>query len=287
MKISNKKLKEIIHNIIQRTINKSNIGANENILSYWDLTKLTQKQLMFLGMDLRLFLEFQNYDNKIIYNNGHINIDENLERKTKDVEYVKKYLFKNLGLKDWQFSERQGANDVQLIMLVGDIGMNIDIITKAMETMGWFQSYITKSQNINGINIRCIAFDPIYQDKINDEVRDGWNYLYHLTPSENIESILLNGIIPSSKNKLFHYPNRVYLLKPTVTHNEVVNLAKRLASQYSKQNGQYALFQIDLNKTHNSVDFSYDPRYQNGVYTYQKIPKDAIIDYITIDLNSN
>ena len=287
MKISIKKLKKIIHNTIQRTINESNIGANENILSYWDLTKLTQKQLMFLGMDLRLFLEFQNYDNKIIYNNGHINIDENVERKTKDVEYVKNYLFKNLGLKEWQFNERQGANNVQLIMLVGDVEMNIDIITKTMETMGWFQSYITKPQNINGISIRCIAFDPIFQDKIKDEVRDKWNYLYHLTPSENIESILLNGIIPSSKNKLFHYPNRVYLLKPTVTHNEVVSLTKRLASQCTNQNGRYALFQIDLNKTPKNVEFSYDPRYQNGVYTYQKIPKNAIIDYITIDLNSN
>lgn len=91
MKISIKKLKEIIRNTIQCTINESNIAANENILSYWDLAKLTQKQLMFLGMDLRLFLEFQNYDNKIIYNNGYINIDENVERKTKDVEYVKKY----------------------------------------------------------------------------------------------------------------------------------------------------------------------------------------------------
>jgi hypothetical protein len=287
MKISIKKLKEIIRDTIQHTINESNIATNENILSYWDLAKLTQKQLMFLGMDLRLFLEFQNYDNKIFYNNGRINIDENVERKTKNVEYVKNYLFKNLGLKDWQFSERQGTNDVQLIMLVGDVGMNIDIITKAMETMGWFQSYITKPQKINGINVRCIAFDPIYQDKIKDEVRDEWNYLYHLTPSENIESVLSNGIIPSSKNKLFHYPNRVYLLKPTVTHNEVVSLAKRLASQCSIQNGRYALFQIDLNKAPKNVDFSYDPRHQNGVYTYQQIPKDAIIDYITIDLSNN
>ena len=196
-------------------------------------------------------------------------------------------MFKNLGLKDWQFSERQGANDVQLIMLLGDVGMNIDIITKAMETMGWFQSYITKPQNINGISVRCVAFDPTYQDKIKDEVRGEWNFLYHLTPSENIESILLNGIIPSSKNKLFHYPNRVYLLKPTVSHNEVVNLVKRLSSQSGKQNEQYALFQIDLNKTPKNVEFSYDPRYQNSVYTYQKIPKDAIVEYITIDLSDN
>lgn len=76
-------------------------------------------------------------------------------------------------------------------------------------------------------------------------------------------------------------------MKPTVSHNEVVNLVKRLSSQSGKQNEQYALFQIDLNKTPKNVEFSYDPRYQNGVYTYQKIPKDAIVEYITIDLSDN
>ena len=102
--------------------------------------------------------------------------------------------------------------------------------------------------------------------------------MYHISPFVNKDSILKNGLIPTSRNNKFDYPPRVHLLMPSLSDNQLRNIARQLydADNNPDNDGTYCLFQIDVNKLPIDIDFYFDGRYEKGVYTKQIIPRDAI-----------
>lgn len=154
--------------------------------------------------------------------------------------------------------------------------------------MGWSKSYVTPVGIYKGVPCRAISFDPIFQKSIQDIIR-GWRFLYHISPIANKDSILKNGLIPSSKNNRFDYTPRIYLLKPILSDDKLRWIATELysADNSSNNNGTYCLFLIVVNKIPQDVDFFFGPRYENGIYTKQSIPSSAINGCHTFNIFNN
>ena len=235
---------------------KQNKSKSEdfNIEDYWDIDSYSEEQIRSIYTDLSVFIYGNNFGEPLQMFNGKLKVYESSTEHTLPYKEVKEELKKSLHFLDWQIREESGANGIKLILLYSDIGENVNIIIEKMKLMGWSKSYITPVRIINGVPIRAISFDPIYQDSIKDIIRK-WRYLYHISPFVNKDSILKNGLIPTSRN-----------------------IARQLydADNNPDNDGTYCLFQIDVNKLPIDIDFYFDGRYEKGVYTKQIIPRDSI-----------
>lgn len=92
-------------------------------------------------------------------------------------------------------------------------------------------------------------------------------FLYHVTLKSNQSKIERIGLVPKSKNKRANHNDRIYL-----GFDEIIT--KNLSYQF-KEKGAYILLRIDTNglniKIYDDPDFT-----ENGVYTYDNIPKSNI-----------
>jgi hypothetical protein len=247
------------------------------IEDFWNLSSLTKSQIKSLDTDLSTFIYGNEYGNTLQYVDGKPIIYESYEKRTYSIEEVKKELMSKFYFHDWQIREQQGANNIKLILLFSQRNQNAQVVISEMETLGWSKSYITPQVTINGVPIIAISFDPMYQPSINSTVRQ-WAYLLHLSPSYNKNGILKNGLLPFSKNSKFDYPPRLHFLKPTIPQMKLYEIGKQLcqANKDSRNNGDYSLFRIDLDKVSEDIVFYFDPRYEYGIYTKQEIPSNAI-----------
>lgn len=277
--LNERQLKNIIKEAIKHTLKeiKQNNDNAFKIEDYIDLNSLSDEQLQSANTDLSIFLYGNGLGESIQIIDGKIKIYETSNNYTLPYEEVKEELKKKFKLDDWQIIDDIGANKVKLILVYSDIGNNSKILIEKMKLIGWYKSYITPSRLIRGIPFRAISFDPIYQESINELVRS-WRFLYHISPIANKESISKNGLIPSSQNKKFDYPPKVHLLKPWHSDKQLLGVARQLyAADNSQSNdGTYCLFQVAINKIPEEVEFYFDPRYEDGVYTKQTIPSQAI-----------
>lgn len=282
--INEKRLREMVRNVIKEELNNEDFKIN--ISDFWELNSLTKEQLMQLSLDFRLFLSFPDFNDNLYYDDEQdkITLYEQAENVTKSYSQVKNYLMRRLGMQDWMIQQTKGCNGFRLIILVSNIGVNPKILVKVMENLGWFNSRISPPKRVNGITIECMSFDPMYQKPLTNDIRSRWNWLYHISPIENKESILQKGLIPSSKNKIFKYPNRIYLLKPSITQKEMETATNKLWCANGKpNNGIYTVFKIILKKVPNEVEFYNDPRFSKGVFCNNAIPNKAIVAIGEID----
>jgi hypothetical protein len=284
------RLKEYIKKEVLKILQEHKEGTNKEIIpfrieDFWELSSLTKEQIQSLNTDLSVFVYGNGYGEAMQYINGELVIRESAENRTHTFEEVKKELKTKLNFQDWQIKEQQGSNNIKLILLFSIISQNPQIVVSEMETLGWSKSYMTPQAIIRGIPIVAISFDPLYQPSIKSTVRQ-WKYILHLSPWYNKDSILKNGLIPSSKNSFFKYPPRLYLLKPTIPQMELHRIGKRLSETNTNpsNNGDYCLFQINLDNVPEDTDFYFDPRYKYGIYTRQTIQTDAITYLYTINM---
>lgn len=285
------KLKEYIKEEVSKILQEHKENTNKEIIpfrieDFWDLSSLTKEQIQSLNTDLSVFVYGNSYGEALQYVNNKLKIYESAEKRTYTYEEVKKELKAKFYFQDWQIKEQQGANNIKLVLVFSLINQNSQIIVSEMETLGWTKSYITPQTIVNNIPIVAISFDPLYQPSIKSTVRQ-WKYLLHLSPSYNKDSILKNGLIPSSKNSQFDYPPRLHFLKPTIPQMELYGIGKQIcqANTNPLNNGDYCLFRIDLDKVSEDIEFYFDPRYEYGIYTKQTIHSDAIVYLYTIKMN--
>lgn len=157
-----------------------------------------------------------------------------------------------------------------------------DLLSKmkrAMSTFGYFLS-LPKEENIKINNWNTLKFEKKFQENVSEQLRNEESILYHLTPKYNKDDILKCGLSPRSKNSLFSYPNRLYLIRGSVDE-DVIKKTAWMLDYYNKSNGNkdfYTLFVIDLNLIPNDVVFYNDPNFTDGVYTTDYIKPNAIID---------
>ena len=289
IKLTESKLREMVSEVLQEIINE-----NFNISDYINLNELTDDDIRYLKIPLSFHLKGAGYDAELLnYIDENYNVlktplfeSDNIEI-TQPYEKVKYELQRVLGLKEWQIHEEVRANKVKLILLLMDISNNADIVIKQMNLLGWTKSQIRK-EIFNDLPFVAISFDPMFQENVFYELKENnIKYLFHCTPQYNVNNILKQGLLPKSLNSRFDYPDRVHLIKGNVNDKIIIGLAKLLYKNNNNplNNGMYSILRINVNNLPDNFSLFYDPRFEYGYYTKEKIPANAIELYADINFN--
>lgn len=160
------------------------------------------------------------------------------------------------------------------------IGHNDTLIESDMNKMGYFLSKRGDVIDVQGMKFQILQFEPLsqLQEDITEQIKTDFDTLYHWTPLYNVAKILSDGLIPYSKNSVFRYPPRIYLMEGNSTDQQRLYFGRILCASNTNPNntGQYALLSIDLQNLDESIRFYYDPNSEIGIYTEQPIPNDKI-----------
>lgn len=270
-----------IHKIVEKVVRKVLQNANNLYMSVSDvvdLDKIPFSQLQQINIDLRDILYGFRFEGGVTSDGNKLDINENVENKTEEPNNVKTELMGKFIFFDWQFIVTTTKNGIQLILVYADDDVNGDILCKKMKFFGWSKSYELKPKEKNGIVVRAIGFDPMYQEAI-DDVKERWKVLYHLSPKYNEETIMKNGLVPSTRNKFFKYPPRIYMVTPNIPMSELEKLASKLNKfEKNTENGEvFTIYRIKTNMIPDNVELFYDPRFDYGVYSTKPIPTSAIV----------
>ena len=113
-------------------------------------------------------------------------------------------------------------------------------------------------------------------------------YLHHITLRHNLKHIEKKGLLPSSKNDQFKYPDRIYFLI-TNDFRDVVATATMLSINREDDSDQnYIDIIIDLNKINPDIKFYLDPNIEenDSLYTMDNITPQAIDNVIGVPIMS-
>lgn len=275
-KLTEKELKNIIMESIKEYVNKNDLTISLinklNMMPKETLDEMFVRQQIFrfqpIGFGSPLFLSHR------------LNINENVNESV-PLETVRKEILYSYNLQPWQFEIRKHENNIKVGIVIPAIEEFPEKIEKDMKTMGYFKSkeeiYVLNNRKYN-----IMQFEPLFQPNVRDNGKiDG--VLMHVTPSSNIDNIKKYGLIPSSKNTEFYYPNRVYFLLNGFTISEIRRIAKGLKLT-SGSKDDYSLLIINMFKIPNEVELHYDPNMPNSVYTEKTVPSSAIEKIIPLKI---
>lgn len=155
----------------------------------------------------------------------------------------------------------------------------VDGLLKLTNNLGWFPSWIHSGmyhgkwnkKAIGGSNYFEITFEAKYDEEIVENIPE---YVYHVTPSQNVEKILKFGLVPKSRSKASYHPERVYLLTKIG-----LGTARDLAEMFAQKTGilNWSLLKIDTSLIPGDYIRLYkDPNFSKGSYTLNNIPPQAI-----------
>ena len=268
--ITKKELKHIISEIVNRVLEKKT--ANTNI----DISDIDINVLRDAYRDLRLTPKVTSFDDILSDLPG---LNENFGDVLPADEVVekirKKYYFSSDLVK-----KVEAENKISVYVVIALVGINVTLIERDMDKMGYFLGLKQPPQTVNGMTFQVLQFEP-KSEKQNDEtelIKSKYKMLFHWTPLYLYDIIMKNGLIPDCKNGLYRFPPRIYLIKGDSTPTELYNLGQKLCSINgdSRNNGEYALLGIDITKLEDNVCFYLDPNSDIGVYTEDKIPSNII-----------
>ena len=217
----------------------------------------------------------------MINENGSFLLYENTPSRTYSVKEVTNEAWSKLGLQPGFVVSQIAENKIETCVLLLDKFDNKNFVIEGMKAFGW--SYAYEMDTVyNNRNILVISFDPMFQDVVNEEIKN-CSLLKHWTLFYNFNSIMQNGLIPKSNNFIFSYPPKIHLIKGTADKNEILKIGKMLcnANHDSRNDKNYVLLNINAKDLLDKIDFFYDPRYEWGYYTKQPIDK----QYISKNMN--
>lgn len=150
--------------------------------------------------------------------------------------------------------------------------------------------YNVKAQPLSkDVSIMVIEIEARYND-IDVQLQDT---LYHVTPLENVKSIVSNGIIPHSNSKEFKYPDRVYLFNKHSIQTVEDYGASKILSNHMSSSRKFCIIQVNGKKIRESdqyksgkltfyadVTFTDDTSNDAAVFTYDIIPREFFIDKV-------
>lgn len=185
-------------------------------------------------------------------------------------------------LTDEQIRLMKRMNDIVVILLVGNIGNNIELIVRDMDKCGYF---VANRKDIRDSSDRLwsqIAFEPYVTQNIFDKVKEMGTFI-HLTPEKNVEDIKKNGITAhAKKSTLYNYPERAYFFTNDMYPNHLRQVARSFASA---KDGilNWIVCIIDSDLISDDMRFYYDPNQEEGFFTYQEIAPEWIIRYVPLE----
>lgn len=204
----------------------------------------------------------------------------------KTINYVKK-LF---NIPDDSIRESEGAIMITIIVPKQNNMTTLNKLIRAMQLCGYFLSVsmMDAIKNLGGLET-TLQFEEKYDQKMKNEILKDEKELLHITQSKNVDKIKSIGLTPSSINKLFDYPERIYLLKGSIPHEDIINLAEMPATIYNlhNENGKidydYSVLHLDLSRIPDTVRLFPDLDYESyGLYTIDNIPPSAITNINTL-----
>lgn len=166
-------------------------------------------------------------------------------------------------------------------------------IDSRMAMCGWFlanEDYVEESfpgivQDVPKLQGHILLqYEPLHQDTISNfqqkiNIKKGY---YHITPSIYLSKIKKVGLCPKHKDKMFQYPDRIYLFG----NKEDFELKSEMLHAYEtnkEYKGEYSCLRIDPTKC--DVKIYDDPNMDGGYYTTDNIPPAAIEEIMRITIN--
>lgn len=205
--------------------------------------------------------------------------------RTLSPEEVKRELSIAFSINGWQIHSRTECNNVEVLVLISNIGNNKKSIIDSLTNFGWF--FVGEQDVIlNNVNWIILSFDPIFQEDISG-IFVNIQKILHWTPCYNLNDIKENGLVPKAENKLGMHPDRVYFFTGNSNIDIVINFGKSLYehNQNINNDGQYALLSVKTSDLR-GIKFSYDPRAEQSYYTYETIKPDIINVEMIYDFKS-
>lgn len=172
----------------------------------------------------------------------------------------------------------------------------IDGLVKYLNTLGYFAAtfkVLEKNQevspdnykNFNDIKDASSVIDNAQQvwieieAKYDDSTEDAPSFFYHLTSKSALDKIKKQGLVPRSKSKKSHHPDRIYIV-------DDLRSLSQLLIQFSEIEGKdlsdYVVLKIDYNLTSKPKIYN-DPNFLSlGYYVVDNIPPTAIVDVIEV-----
>lgn len=277
------KIDELIKNIIKENINKL-INNDGN----FDISQIDINTLKSIYWDFRLTPSLNCYDYPL--NDNPLLCEERGDIVEPDE--VVHLIQQKYNLPSQMIWKRESYHQIYVYIITAVIGENDKKIENDMQKLGYYLGSRGKIQTIQDMQFQVLQFEPNSEKltDVTDEIKNKTDYLLHWTPEYNIEHILNNGLIPSSQNCIFSYPNRIYLIYDK-DETEINLLGKKLCyyNKNPKNNGIYCLLRIDISKINDDVKFYYDSNTKTGIFTEQSIPSDIIqiLKYYNFNKNSH
>lgn len=246
---------------------------NARVEDYFDLNTITKQKIISITSDMRIFFQmkyYESYDDFIKRERIYESADYTLP-----ITKLKNEL-KKLGFKSWQISSQTMFNKNRVAILYVDISQNTDIIKTEMESFSWDFSDISKKFKLHGEICRMMTFDPSYPHNISKDVFK-YNYIYYITPKENLSFILDEGLLPKCENDAFKYKPKLHLIKDKTSKDKISYLGWQLYNETKKNiNGEYVVLRISVNKLSKNLVFYGDTRCEYGITTRCLIPVNTI-----------
>lgn len=209
--------------------------------------------------------------------------------KTYPIDKSINYIVRKYGLREKQIQLKTLDNGIKPINVILAIlpnsidGNTLGDIKHDFQTCGYFDHQAPKQ--VPNTNYFFIIFEPKFSQDISEFVRQSYQYLYHSTSTIYLDKIAKNGLIPKSKNSLFLYPDRTFLMVGNKLNNKQLNVLKNVQNARNKhvdtnnpiENKEYALITIDVSKLPTDIRFYCDPTAYGAIFTYDSIPPQAIL----------
>jgi hypothetical protein len=208
--------------------------------------------------------------------------------KTYPIKFVVRYLNKFLREKDiTHFIVDFEDESIFIKLTKSKVSVkNVENIISVLNTNGYFPSLFTtydvNDKEVNhfkyiktkdGDNIQDVFNNDFYMIQIESEAKFNIKLkvpkkLYHLTNSNNLDKILKIGLVPKSKNKKSHHPERIYF-----GFNEIgcENLVRQFNN--NKKEDELSIFSLlEIDTIGLNLEIYTDPDYYNGCWTSGNIP---------------
>ena len=193
---------------------------------------------------------------------------------------VVKNIIRKYNLSPSTIFKKEAYNQVYVYVLSACIGINDKLIEADMEKMGYFLGVRKPPVTIRGMTFQVLQFEPYSQSQTDetDNIRRQYSVFYHWTPEYYAADILKQGLFPRHENKMFNFPNRIYLIKGNCTMPEMLSLGSSLSlvNADPRNTGKYVLLQVQVDKLDKGTKLYYDPNSPISLYTESPIPPEHI-----------
>jgi len=212
-------------------------------------------------------------------------------KKAIDAEILKTKLINKYKLKDWQCEVdgpddldfkvpflRMDFNDQSFFRVhLPEIDENVQIITNYMERNGYH--LIRKIHTtVSGCGLVVVIYAPVKQNRCDEELRREHMFLYHVTPTDNEDSIIDDGFVPharNSKNSDIYYPERTYFFTEDTLDDAYAYMNEIVSGGITR----ITLLVLELKLIPDNIPFYYDPLLgKKAVYTTVFVSSDAVVD---------